>query len=67
MLDGVPAYADCPHCGTSVPLDAGESHRCDERHRRDHVVDDFEVQYRRYLASPQGRFELFYAARERGR
>jgi hypothetical protein len=69
MLDGVPGYADCPYCGTSLPLDARAPHRCDERHRSDHAVaegDDLELEFRRFLASPQGRFELFYAARSRG-
>jgi len=73
MLGGPPDYADCPDCGTSVPLDGIRPHRCDERHRADRIaaialsaVERFEHQLGEYLETPQGRFELFYAARERG-
>ena len=73
MLGEAHDYADCPECGTSVPLDGLRPHRCDERHRADRIVglavqeaDDFEAEFHRFLSTPQGRFELFYAARRRG-
>jgi hypothetical protein len=72
MLDPVPAYLDCPSCGTSVASHALERHRCDDRHCRDHSARiaraealTFEVEFCRFLATPQGRFEVFYAARSR--
>jgi hypothetical protein len=74
MLDPVPAYLNCPDCGTSVSTDAVDAHACDERHRRDHVertaaasVAEFEAHYRSFLETPQGRFALFYAQRTRRR
>jgi hypothetical protein len=73
MLSSIPEYTTCPHCGTSIARRALERHICDERHRVDHVsrlvsaeAALFGLEYRRFLASPQGRFEQFYAARERG-
>jgi hypothetical protein len=73
MLGDAPDYADCPECGTSVPLDGVRPHRCDERHRADRIAvvavsaaESFELEFHRFLATPEGRFELFYAARERG-
>jgi tRNA(Ile2) C34 agmatinyltransferase TiaS len=73
MLGDAPDYANCPECGTSVPVDGIRPHRCDERHRADRIVaiavsaaEGFEQEFHRYLETPQGRFELFYAARDRG-
>jgi hypothetical protein len=75
MLGGAFDYTSCPDCGTSVRLEslAGELHRCDGHQRVEHVIrlalaveaDIFEHQWRDYLDSPQGRFEVFYAARAR--
>jgi hypothetical protein len=74
MLDGGFNYTSCRECGTSVSLDGLESelHRCDTRHRTEHVmalafaeIELFEPELRDYLDSPQGRFEVFYAARTR--
>jgi hypothetical protein len=73
MLGDAPDYADCPECGTSIPLDGIRPHRCDERHRADRIAvfavseaESFELEFSGFLETPQGRFELFYAARERG-
>ncbi|HEV3403664.1 MAG TPA: hypothetical protein VG073_05210 [Gaiellaceae bacterium] len=67
-----PGYLDCPECGTSVPLPALERHHCDERHRQDHggrlvasEADTFEAEFGRFLATPRGRFDVYYAARSR--
>lgn len=74
MLGGMDDYTSCPDCGTSVNLASldSELHRCDGRHRDEHAirlalseVALFERELADYLASPQGRFELYYAARSR--
>ena len=72
MLDPAPGYLDCPECGTSVASLALDRHRCDDRHRRDHAkrvagseIGVFEAEFRSFLATPLGRFEVFYAARRR--
>ena len=74
MLDPVPGYLDCPECGTSVAPLALEQHRCDDRHRHDHVkrvagseIGAFETEFRFFLETPRGRFEVFYAERARKR
>lgn len=74
MLGGASEYTTCPDCGTSVGreiLDA-ELHRCDARHRGEHVVrtarveaDRFEAGFRAWLRTSQGRFEAYYAQRNR--
>jgi hypothetical protein len=74
MLGGTDDYTSCPDCGTSVNHESlvAELHRCDRRHRDEHVervglraLDLFERELGAYLSSPQGRFEVFYAARSR--
>jgi hypothetical protein len=74
MLDGRFNYTSCRDCGTSVGLDGLETalHRCDLRHRTEHGIalavaelELFEPELHEYLDSPQGRFEVFYAARSR--
>lgn len=73
MLDPAPGYLDCPECGTSVSPLALERHRCDDRHRADHTgriaeteAAGFEAEFRSFLATPQGRFAVFCAARSPG-
>jgi hypothetical protein len=74
MLGGASDYTRCPDCGTSVGHEilVAELHRCDARHREDHVsellvveTEVFEWEWADYLDSPRGRFEVFYAARTR--
>jgi hypothetical protein len=74
MLDPVPAYLNCPECGTSVSAAAIAAHACDDRLRREHndrtasaQVAELEADIRSFLQSPRGRFELFYAQRTRRR
>ena len=50
----------------------GEDHVCDEERRRWHQlfvvnaeIEELDDELRTYLDSPQGRFELYYAERER--
>jgi hypothetical protein len=67
-------YMPCPECGTSVDRTAGAAHACDPERRLDfqlfglrEEVASLEAGIRAYFASKRGRFELWYAARERGR
>lgn len=66
-----PSCLPCPDCGAPIQLDGGD-HECDEERRRWHqlfLVNDeierLEDEVRQYLRSPRGRFEAFYAERER--
>ena len=72
MLDPAPGYLDCPSCGTSVAPAALGRHRCDDRHRDDHEqriavesAASLDRDFGAYLATPEGRFAEFYAARQR--
>jgi hypothetical protein len=63
-------YMPCPDCGDSVEQAERENHLCEPERWLDYQlfqlreeVDSFEVQLGAYLASPRGRFELWYAAR----
>jgi len=67
-------YLPCPDCGDSVARSELAAHVCREERRCDYVafqvgveVAVFEEELACYLASPRGRFELYYAARERAR
>ena len=60
----------CPDCGAAISIE--REHLCDEERRRWHQlfvvnveVEALDDELRSYLDSPQGRFELYYAERER--
>ena len=62
----------CDRCGASVETRASEEHTCDERRRLDFAlfalraeVDAFESDLGRWLVTPRGRFEQFYAEHTR--
>ena len=64
----------CAECGASVPVGASDEHVCSEQRRLAYElfklraeVAAFEDQLAAYLDSPRGRFELWYADRERRR
>ena len=64
----------CPVCGASVARAQRGEHLCDEERRVDYELFQlrgekavFDAQLGAYLDSPHGRFELYYAARERAR
>jgi hypothetical protein len=65
-------YTPCPDCGAPVPADEIDDHRC-ERYRYVEYqllllrpqIAAFELQFRDWLHTPQGRFAAFYAARQR--
>jgi hypothetical protein len=66
-----PSSLPCPECGVPIHLDGGD-HECDDERRRWHQlflvngeIERLEAELREYLNSPRGRFELFYAERER--
>jgi hypothetical protein len=65
-------YMPCPECGASVLRSEQVEHECDENRRLDFQVFQlrgevaaFDAELADYLASPSGRFEVWYAARER--
>ena len=67
-----PAFMPCSECGVSVARATRETHVCEgERlleHRLFRLRDEigaFDDQLSRYLATPQGRFAAFLAARDR--
>ncbi len=66
-----PSWPPCPDCGAVIALDR-DGHECDEERRRWHQlflvnteVASLELELSEYLSSPHGRFEAFYAERER--
>jgi hypothetical protein len=69
-----PAYMPCEECGASLPVSARDNHVCSEQRRLAYRLFQlraelaaFEGQFAAWVESPQGRFELWYAERERGR
>ena len=67
-------YAPCDECGASLAREERESHACERERWLDYQViqrrgelEGFELELGYYLQSPQGRFELWYAERERKR
>lgn len=66
--------ASCPGCGDGVPARALAVHVCDWWRWLDHQValrreelDLFEDELGTYLESPRGRFDLWWAERNRTR
>ena len=66
-------YMPCPDCGASVER-RDEAHECERERWLEFQlfqlraeVGEFEALLARYLDSPQGRFELYYAERGRAR
>jgi hypothetical protein len=64
----------CDECGASLPVGARDEHVCEEERRLEYQlfqlrgeVADFDDRLAAYLESPAGRFELWYAGRERRR
>lgn len=74
MFDSLPQprYMPCPDCGESVATESRPEHVCDDERWLDYQlfqlrdeIAAFEDQLAAYLASPQGRFELWDAERRR--
>jgi hypothetical protein len=62
----------CDLCGASVATCAAHVHRCNPERRLDFAmfglrgeIESFEEDFAGWLATPRGRFELYYAARDR--
>ena len=69
---GPPQYLPCLECGVSLPLPQLRTHVCESDEWLDYQVlarrqelDSFEQDLGVYLASSKGRFDLWYAARDR--
>jgi hypothetical protein len=69
-----PAYMPCDECGVSLREEARDEHVCSNHSRVEYQlcqlrgeVEAFDDQLAAYLESPRGRFELWYAERERRR
>ena len=69
-----PKYLPCPDCGASVARVEADAHVCERERWLDYQLflhrDDVERlagELDAYFASPKGRFELWYAERERRR
>jgi hypothetical protein len=67
-----PQFMPCPDCGASVPTAEMDLHECSRERWLDYQmfqlraeVASFDVQLAAFLASPRGRFETYYAARQR--
>jgi NAD-dependent SIR2 family protein deacetylase len=65
-------FHPCPDCGAPVPEDHDEAHRCDRRRLVEYQmlllrpeIVAFEDEVTAWLRTPLGRFEAYYAARER--
>ena len=74
MFAGGPPPVPCRSCGASVPQSELRTHACDWYEWLDYQVrahdDDLartEEAFNAYLASPRGRFEAWYAERDRAR
>ena len=74
MFGSIPQspYMPCPSCGASVATNEMGRHVCDLERWLDYQmfqlrgeIAAFESELGSYLASPRGRFELWYAGRER--
>jgi hypothetical protein len=59
-----PAFMPCSECGASVAR-GDDGHACDEERRLEYDVFRFDGALGAWLATPQGRFEQYYAARAR--
>jgi hypothetical protein len=67
-----PAYMPCDECGASLLVRTSDEHVCSEQRQLEYRLFQlraelgmFDHQVAAYLESPHGRFELWYAVRER--
>jgi hypothetical protein len=73
MSTGGDRYLPCLECGAPVPVSELRAHVCNRERWLEYQVLSRREELRRfdeelgeYLATPKGRFELWYAARDRG-
>jgi hypothetical protein len=69
-----PQHTPCPECGVSVARSEASEHVCEREQWLDYQVfqrreelEALSAEVGAYLASPQGKFGLWYAERERRR
>ncbi len=69
-----PRFMPCPECGASVDREQQDEHVCEDERRLDYKIfqlrselEQLDDELEAYLASPRGRFEAWYAERERRR
>ncbi len=67
-----PAHLPCPSCGASVGREELSDHVCDDeqrtRYERFQVrveAERFDTELTSWLGTPEGRFAVFYAERQR--
>jgi hypothetical protein len=68
-------FMPCEDCGASLARAERERHVCEEKRRLEYelfrlsrsAIASFEEELGSYLATPEGRFELWYAERSRRR
>ena len=67
-----PRFMPCPPCGAAVAADEVDAHVCERERWVDYTViglrpelDALDDELAAYLETPQGRFELWYAAQRR--
>jgi hypothetical protein len=67
-----PSFMPCEECGESVARAEREQHACSPERKLDYELfqlrselAEFDAELSAYLASPQGRFDVFYAERRR--
>jgi len=65
-------YTPCPNCGAPVLVDEETVHQCERTRYVEYQmlllrlqIAAFDQQFNDWLRTPQGRFESFYAARQR--
>jgi hypothetical protein len=65
-------YIPCSECGAPVPAEEEAEHRCEQQRYveyqllllRPHIAA-FELQFHDWLRTAEGRFSVYYAARDR--
>jgi hypothetical protein len=74
MFGSSEIYRQCPECGIAVAAVELDEHACEQERwlefqllQTGRQVAAFESAFAAYLASPGGRFEQWYAERERRR
>lgn len=67
-----PLYVACSECGAPVPADKADDHLCDRDRWLDYqmvklgpALFNLERTIGAWLATPAGRFEMYYAERDR--
>jgi hypothetical protein len=65
-------YIPCALCGAPVPVEEEADHRCERQRYVEYQlallrpqIAAFELQLNEWLRTPQGRFAMYYAARQR--